>query len=161
VSDQHRALPFDEFPITMPAAFDSMEDLRRAQVEHEQLHKVCQMKEALKGLFACTLDGAALESLGVLIGQPLDIDEAVPWDFATTYFQPWVPSEIVEKCAEGLEFKWMDKLVTGFTPAEWEYGNCKADWFLLCLRELYNLDPNLWEPWQYVATSVTADRIDC
>jgi hypothetical protein len=132
----------------MSTAFSSVEALRRAQIEQEQLRKVCQMKEDLKELDTCALDGPALESLGIFIGLPLDVDEAGAWDLVTTYFQPWMPREIVEKCAEDLEFKWIGRLITGFKPAEWEYGNSKAEWFLMCLRELYNLHPNLWEPRQ-------------
>jgi hypothetical protein len=89
-------------PISMSTAFSSVEALRRAQIEQEQLRKVCQMKEDFKELDTCNLDGPALESLGIFIGPPLDVDEAGTWDFVTTYFQPCVPREIVEKCAEDL-----------------------------------------------------------
>ncbi|KAK4153973.1 hypothetical protein C8A00DRAFT_33226 [Chaetomidium leptoderma] len=136
------------------ASAQTVEDLRRLEIEILQFHQVCQMQAALEDHDTSTIDQTTLESLDIHIGQPLDIDEKGVWDFGTTFFQPWVPREVIKASAEDSEFKWMDRLITILRPVEWKYGYCKAQWFHLCLGTLYEMDPNLWDPWNIDPTTI-------
>jgi hypothetical protein len=135
----------------MPANLTTLEDLRRAAVEQEQLGRLRQMEEHLERFDSCVLSQVSLESLGVSIGQPLDIDDVKrPRDLSTRFFQPWVPDGLLEEATAYCSLIWMDRLRSRYNPCEWEYGDNKARWFHACLKELYSMDPELWEPWQYV-----------
>jgi hypothetical protein len=107
------------------------------------------MEEHLERFDSCVLSQVSLESLGVSIGQPLDIDDVKrPRDLSTRFFQPWVPDGLLEEATAYCSLIWMDRLRSRYNPCEWEYGDNKARWFHACLKELYSMDPELWEPWQ-------------
>ena len=122
-----------------------MEDLRRAAVEQEQLHKLCEMKAQLENIDSPVLDQGKLDSLGVIIGHPLDIDGF--WDSGPRFFQPWVPHELLTQAAADCSGTWEGKIVSRYSLAEWSYGHAKAQWFNGCLQYLYEIDTELWEPW--------------
>lgn len=84
-----------------------MEDLRRSAVEQEQLHKLCEMKAQLENIDSPVLDQAALDSLGVKVGHPIDIDGF--WDFGPHFFQPWVPHELLAQAADDCSGAWEER----------------------------------------------------
>lgn len=134
----------------MTAKPTTIEDLRRAAVEKEQLRKVRRMEARLEDMDTCILDQASLDSLGVVVGHPLDVDNIMGlWGSGMRFFQPWVPNELVAQAAAGWSLKWKDKLVPGkYGLSEWQYGHIKAQWFHGAVQDLYEMDSELWEPWQ-------------
>lgn len=133
----------------MTAKLPTMEDLRRTEVEQEQLRKVCKMKRRLERIETCVIDQARLDSLGIIIGHPLDVDDIKGlWDVSTRFFQPWVPNELLIQAAADWSLKWRGKIVSKYSLAEWQYGEIKAQWFHGCLNDLYEMDQELWEPWK-------------
>ena len=133
----------------MTAKQTTVEDLRQAAVEQEQLRKVCRMKSKLRTMDTCVLDQASLDSLGVIIGHPLNVDDIKGlWDSRTRFFQPWVSIEHLTQVGAIRSSSWEDKLVPGeHKIPEWMIGDLKARWFKVCLEDLYEMDPELWEPW--------------
>ncbi|KAK4033027.1 hypothetical protein C8A01DRAFT_50316 [Parachaetomium inaequale] len=136
----------------MSADGGTVEDFRRSQVEQEQVCRIYQMKEQLEDVDTCVLDQERLDSLGVAIGHPLDVDDKGTWDLGTTFFQPWVPSEVLAEVAAGSI--WWDKLLSEHSPAEWEYASYKTEWFTMSLKHLYEMDRDLWEPWHVDLTQI-------
>jgi hypothetical protein len=133
----------------MTAKPTPLEQLRRAAVEQEQLRKVRGMKAKLERIDTCVIDQATLDSLGVIIGHPLDVDNIErPWESGPRFFQPWVPNELLNQAVASWSLRWKDKLKPRYTIAKWQYGNAKAQWFHRCLENLYEMDTELWEPWQ-------------
>ncbi|KAH6630952.1 hypothetical protein B0J18DRAFT_463769 [Chaetomium sp. MPI-SDFR-AT-0129] len=130
----------------MSADVQTVEDFRRAAVEQEQLRRVQQMKEDLDNFEIHFLNQENLDSLGVVMGRPLDVDHDGTWDFGTRFFQPWVPEAVVADVAS--DSIWMDQHISWMPPSEWEYGSNKARFFHYCLERLYEMDPELWEPWK-------------
>lgn len=135
----------------MPAKpVTTAEDFRRSAVEQDQLHKVSRMKEKVENIDACVIDQRELDSLGITLGPPLDVDNVGNfWDSSTYFFRPWVPNEVLNEVASNRSPEtWMDKLgETQYTHSEAKYGDLKAQWFKYCLKELYAIDTDLWEPW--------------
>jgi hypothetical protein len=135
----------------MKAKPTPLEQLRRAALEEEQLREVFRMKAKLERIDMCVIDEATLDSLGVVLGQPLDVDNIErPWDSGPRFFQPWVPNEILAEAAanSGYPLEWTDKLEPKYRISEWVYGHNKAQWFHGCIENLYEMNPELWEPWQ-------------
>ena len=126
------------------------EDLRRAAVEQEQVQMVSRMKERIEENNACVIDQTELDSLGIRLGPPLDVDHVGNfWDYSTCFFRPWVPDEVLNEVASDRSpDTWLDELgQTRYTQLEWKYGDLKAQWFKYCLEDLYEMDTDLWEPW--------------
>jgi hypothetical protein len=107
------------------------------------------MKSKLRRRDTCVLDQASLKSLRVIIGHPLDVDNTKGlWDSRTRFFQPWVPIEHLTQVGANRSSSWKDKIVPGeHKIPEWMIGDLKAEWFKGCLEDLYEMDPELWEPW--------------
>ncbi|KAH6635871.1 hypothetical protein F5144DRAFT_565689 [Chaetomium tenue] len=136
----------------MPAkSATTREDLRRIAVEQEQLREIAEMKAKFHNMaIASVIDQPTLDSLGVVLGQPLDVDDSESfWDSDTRFFQPWVPDELLDEAASNrASWSWMDKLEEArYKQPESQYGELKAQWFNGCLDDLYEMDKELWEPW--------------
>jgi hypothetical protein len=108
------------------------------------------MKAKVENISTCIIDRAELESLGIALGPPLNVDNIGDvWDSGTCFFQPWVSDEVLSEVASNQPPEiWMDKLrQTRYTQPEAKYGELKAQWFKYCLEDLYEMDTDLWEPW--------------
>jgi hypothetical protein len=134
----------------MKAKATPLEQVRRAALEHEQLREVCRMKAKLERINTCVIDQATLDSLGVILGHPLDVDNIErPWDSGPRFFQPWVPNELLTEMAADWSRSWTDKVIpTKYKVVEWAYGHLKGRWFNRFIENLYEMDTELWEPWQ-------------
>ncbi|KAH6838565.1 hypothetical protein B0I37DRAFT_387176 [Chaetomium sp. MPI-CAGE-AT-0009] len=134
----------------MPTKPTAMEDIRRDAVEQEQLRKVSEMKAKLERIDTFFIDQAALDSLGILLGHPFDVDNVGnTCDSRTRFFQPWVADEFLTQAASNrASWSWKDKITeTEYKQPERKSGQLKAQWFKSCLNDLYRMDQELWEPW--------------
>ncbi|KAK4247135.1 hypothetical protein C7999DRAFT_41468 [Corynascus novoguineensis] len=126
-----------------------MENLRRAAVEQDQLSRVFRIKEHLETLNTCVLDQANLETLGVIIDYPLNVDSIRgPWNLGPRFFEPWVSSELLTEAGADWLHTWEAGIITDHKLAGWQCGEIRAQWFHGCLKNLYKLNSELWEPWK-------------
>jgi hypothetical protein len=127
-----------------------LENLQRAAIEMAELDKLCQMIENLESIRSSTVDETTLNSLDIVLGQPLDVDDSGQWDYATSFFLPWVDQELIREMDEDYDSRvcWTDKYVSELKPAEWQIPEEKAQWFIDCLDCLWRLDSGIWDAWE-------------
>jgi hypothetical protein len=127
-----------------------LEDLQRAAMEQAQLDKLCRASEILESIRSPTVDEMTLHSMGIVLGQPLDVDGSGRWDFATSFFLPWVDEDLVREVDEYHNCRrgWIDQYAAEYTPVEWKIPASKARWFEKCLYWLCELDSGVWDPWR-------------
>jgi hypothetical protein len=127
-----------------------LEDLQRAAIEQAQLEKLCRMSEMLDSIETYTVGEQTLSSMDIILGQPLDVDGSGEWDYATSFFLPWVDEDLIREVDEYHDCRddWMDKYVSDLKPAEWQIPEEKAQWFISCVDCLCELDPGIWDPWE-------------
>lgn len=115
------------------------QDRPHEDVEAAQILCVLLMISNLKGLQANILGKAELESLGVVVGQPLDVDETT-WDLTVRagqqYFQPWMLKDI----SEDYENPDLEQLIESWVWNNWRPEHPKIAW---CTEYLYALADDL------------------
>jgi hypothetical protein len=106
----------------------TVEDFRRAAIEQDQLQKVCEMADLLDDMtsFSYSLNASSLESLNVVIGQPLNVDDNTTCDSATAFFLPWISDEFIRNDTKESKDRWMDKFVDTIIPAQWVIPDMKS-----------------------------------
>ncbi|KAL2125960.1 hypothetical protein VTI74DRAFT_2080 [Chaetomium olivicolor] len=117
-------------------------------MEQDQLQKVCSMREMLREVKTPIMDKSLLDSLGIAIGAPLDVDRATYRDFATSFFRPWVSEDFIRELdeVEGCRDYWKDKYMPKYGCAEWQIPKAKSTWSVDCLFWLRDDEPGIWHP---------------
>ncbi len=136
----------------VPVVF-TLEDLRRVVIEEVQLERLAEMRETLRGIDSQALSDESLEALGIVLGQPLDVDSESlnPCDAgATPFFRACVGGDLVRDLDDGFHYygRWRNCYTGKYEAAEWTLPKQKAVWFTDGLTELCQLDPTIWDPWK-------------
>ncbi|KAH6615736.1 hypothetical protein B0J18DRAFT_438072 [Chaetomium sp. MPI-SDFR-AT-0129] len=116
------------------------QDVPHEDAEEAQLLCVLLMLANLKSLETNILGEVELKSVGVVVGEQLDVDETT-WDLTSQqYFQPWALKEVLEESVDS--DKPSDYWVVGWKLEDregWWADACQAYWCHDRLREVNNL----------------------